>query len=220
VKRSETRGGLSIVPGFRFAPSGLRGVLIARVRVGFRASMYRCILLVVRESGVRRIATGTIICLLLWGCASQPPLATPTGKPEATYGSASASAVKSAIVSGMINKGFRITRDSAYELSFDKPTENIAAQLLLGSRYDSQPNTRATFTIAEVGPDVRVVADLAIITNPGSGFERRTDVTQGASAIDVQQFLDSLQMAVPRTATAAAARPERRARPTPTPTAR
>jgi len=72
----------------------------------------------------------------------------------------------------MVNGGFRITKDTSYELTFDKPVENIAVAVLMGSKYDSQPNARVSYTFAQVNDTTRVVADVAIITNPGSAFER------------------------------------------------
>jgi hypothetical protein len=73
------------------------------------------------------------------------------------------------------NKGYRITKDSQFQISFDKPSENIALNVLLGSKYT--PDTRVSYD------------DLAVITNPGSAFEWRTEINDGPMSAEVQAFL-------------------------------
>ena len=92
----------------------------------------------------------------------------------------------------MLNKGYRITKDTQFELAFDMPVDNAMVSVLLGSKYDSQPNKRVSYSIAQVGEDVRVVADFAVITNPGSAFERRTDLNESAATTDVQTLLEEV----------------------------
>lgn len=93
----------------------------------------------------------------------------------------------------MLNGGYRITKDTPYELAFDKPVQNFAVAVLMGSKYDSQPNARVSYSFAQLGSDTRVIADLAVITNPESAFERRTAVNAGVDAHDVQVLLDNVR---------------------------
>lgn len=99
---------------------------------------------------------------------------TPSGKVEATISGASPDDVKAALINEMLNRGYSITNDTSYMISFDRPVDNVFAAALLGSNYDSTPNARISYMLAKVGDATRVVADLAMITNPGSLFERRT----------------------------------------------
>ena len=69
---------------------------------------------------------------------------------------------------------------------------NPLVAVLMGSKYDAQPNARVSYQIAQLGDDVRVVADMAIITNPGSAFEQRMDVSAGADSPLIQAFLTSV----------------------------
>jgi C-terminal processing protease CtpA/Prc len=139
-------------------------------------------------------------------CATVPPPATASGKPEVTISNSSPDKVKPVLVNKMINTGYRITKDTPYELTFDKPTQNFAVAALMGSKYDGVPNERVSYTFADVGGSTRVVADVAIITNPGSAYERRTDLNGGAYNYDLQIMLDDVnasldpnsQMAVAR----------------------
>ena len=130
--------------------------------------------------------------LLCSSCAGVPPPTTASGKPEATISNASPEKVKPALVDQMINAGFRITKDTPYELSFDKPVQNLAVAVLMGSKYDAQPNERVSYTFANLGGSTRVIGDVAIITNPGSAFERRMEVNGGVDSHDLQVLLDKV----------------------------
>jgi len=109
--------------------------------------------------------------------------ATESGRPEIVMERASIDRVKSAIVNKMLNRGFRITRDTQFELTFEKTYANPVTGVLLGDEYIGQPNTGITFTIAQRGEDVRVVTDVAFIANPGSPQERRFEGTQTAQLL-------------------------------------
>jgi SPOR domain len=133
---------------------------------------------------------GLAACLA--GCGTPVRQNTASGRPEVTVHQVPADRVKAAIVNEMIDMGYRITKDSQFEIAFDRPTDNPVAAVLFGSKYDAQPNARISYSIAQMGNDVRVVADMAIITNPGSGFEQRTDVSDGADSPKIQEFLDGM----------------------------
>lgn len=127
----------------------------------------------------------------LGGCGSVDHH-TASGKVEATI-AAPLEAVKAAVINAMVNQRYRISKDTAFELAFDKPTDNLLAAAFLGSRYDSTPNTRISYFLAPTPPSVRVVADFAIITNPGSSYERRTDFNRSEDTAQVQALLDGVK---------------------------
>ena len=117
-----------------------------------------------------------------------------SGKPEVTIFAADASLVKAEIINAMVNSGYNLSRDSAYQLVFDKQlTTNFTAQLLLGSNYDQVPAARVAYLISPTNEKVRVVADMSIVTNPGSAFERRTDMNHSKDAADLQTALGKLK---------------------------
>lgn len=135
------------------------------------------------------------ICLSFIGltaCQTVKPPATASGRPEVTIPGASAAQVKPLLLSKTIDKGYRIIKDDAYSLTFEKPTDNMAAAILLSTNAGGPPTQRVTFTIAELGGATRVVADMAFVSNAGMAFERRTDVSSGAAAPQVQAFLDEV----------------------------
>jgi hypothetical protein len=132
----------------------------------------------------------------LGACTAPTHLDTPSGHPEATISRTTPNKVKAALVHNMKDKGFQITKDKQFELAFDRPLDSKLAEALLGSKANGTPNLRITYSIAQVGDDVRVIADLAAITNPGSASEQSTDMNgaaKGAPVHDVQSFLDDLR---------------------------
>jgi hypothetical protein len=137
----------------------------------------------------------------LGACTASTPsntsnLGTPSGHPEVTISRITPDKVKAALVPKMIDKGFQVTKDTQFELAFDRPLDDKQAQAILGSKAKGTPHGRITYSIEQVGDDVRVVADLAVVTNPGRASERSTDqndASKGAPVDDVQSFLDDLR---------------------------
>jgi hypothetical protein len=127
----------------------------------------------------------------LAGCAAQVTHATPSGKTEEVF-AASPDRVKPILVGMMSNGGFNLVRDSDYQVAFDKPVENLLVGAFLGSNYNATPNERISFTLVPVGPNTRVIVDIAVVTNPGSGFEKLTPFNNGPDSEHLQTVLDQL----------------------------
>lgn len=127
---------------------------------------------------------------VLAACQTVQPPATASGRPEVTIPGASPAKVKAAILSGMLDKGYRLTKDDTYSLTVEKQVEDTAAVILLSSGAGGPPIARVTYTVAEIGDGTRVVSDMALISNAGMAFERRMDVSQGNQAPMAQAFLD------------------------------
>ena len=133
------------------------------------------------------------VILTLAGCQTAQPPTTASGRPEVTIQGAAPAKVKAAILSGMLDKGYRIVRDDQFSLSVERPVENIMAVALLSTGAGGAPVGRITYTVAQVESSTRVVADLALVQNAGMAFERRTDVSQGNDAPLIQAFLDQIK---------------------------
>ena len=140
----------------------------------------------------------TVICgiaaLTVAACVEPVEHSTASGKPEVLIDTQDTSAVKSEIVSYMINSGYSVTTNDEFTIAFDRPVDNAFAAVLLGSSYDSTPNARITYTIIEVNNGTRVIADSAIITNPGSAFERRTPMNNSQDSKRIQELLTQIQL--------------------------
>lgn len=131
--------------------------------------------------------------LSLAACQTAQPPSTASGKPEVTI-RAPVSKIKALIITHAMNNGLSITRDTEYMLQFDKPTTNLGAAVLLGSRYDSTPNERYVITFAPLGEETRVIASAMFVTNPGSGFERITPVNAGEGITRTQNDLEQIKL--------------------------
>ena len=134
-----------------------------------------------------------ILAIFLAGCATTPSLRTASGKPEVTIPSTSKKAVFDALTNAMIQQGYEVKNITDYSAVYGKKTDSILASMLLGSQYDSTPEARVAYTVVDTSEGVRVVAALQMITNPGSAFERVTDLSQSANAQSWQTFLENLR---------------------------
>jgi hypothetical protein len=163
---------------------------------------------------MKRILFAAMVAGLLTGCqtAAEAP-ATASGKPEVTI-KATTAAVKAKLLSLALDRRFNVTKDTEYLLQVEKPTDNMGAAILLGSKYDSTPAERIVFTFAPVGDSVRVVAASMYVTNPGSGFEQLTPIDAGEGIQRTQSTLDGIkgQLEAP-VAPVAADQPPKRSKP-------
>ena len=106
----------------------------------------------------------------LFGCATAAPN-TPSGRPEVTLKATPPAAVKSFIADAMINRGYSLFRDSDVQITFDKTGTSLGA-IMLSTGWGGAPHLRVSYSLLQQGPTLRVVADMALIQNAGSGFER------------------------------------------------
>lgn len=143
--------------------------------------------------GLWKSAVAIAAVCLLCGCqtAAQAP-STASGKPEVTI-KASAAAIKARLLSLALDKRFNVTKDTEYLLQIEKPSDNLGAAILFGSRYDAVPAERVVFTFAPLGDSVRVVAASMIVTNPGSGFEQITPINAGPAIQSNQTALEQIK---------------------------
>ena len=144
---------------------------------------------------LRRLVLISIMGLLA-GCAApqqQQRLATPSGNPEIVVPNATRKAVIDRIVASKLEKGMQIKSVSDYGVVVGKKMDNnLMASLVYGSRYDSTPEGRITYSVVEVPEGIRVFSRTEIVTNPGSAFEQVSDVTQNVSG-QMQAELESLR---------------------------
>ena len=133
------------------------------------------------------------LVLVLAACAPVQRLQTPSGRPEITISGATKKQVLDLLVAEMLASGAQIKQVNEYGAVFGKRDDSFAGALLFGSRYDSTPEMRITFNVVETPGATRVFCNAAMVTNPGSAFERVTDVTGGKTANDVQAMLERLR---------------------------
>lgn len=100
--------------------------------------------------------------------------------------------VREAIVSEALGAGYQLVRESDLQLVLDRPTDNVAAMVLLGSKFNRQPNARLNIVTTGTAP-VRVDVSPSMVTNPGSGFEQVHDFSGN---LDARQSIGRLMLKV------------------------
>lgn len=126
-----------------------------------------------------KIAAVALMGVLVAGCQTTSNEPLPSN--SFTFNS-SKQVAKEAIVSTYMSRGFNIVRDSDLQLVMDRPaSDNFGAQLVFGSNWNSVPNARITATLLGDNP-TKITVRQAIVTNPGTGFERVMDLSQNPSA--------------------------------------
>ncbi|XGB40244.1 MAG: hypothetical protein LVT47_06005 [Cyanobacteria bacterium LVE1205-1] len=122
-----------------------------------------------------------------------PRLQTECGNPEIVIEGVTKKQVIDQIVSSKLEKGMQIKNVNDYGVTVSKRIDDsFIASLLYGSRYDSYPEARITYNVVEQGASVKVYSRIEIITNPGSGFEKSSDVT-ASHATQMQSELEQLK---------------------------
>lgn len=90
---------------------------------------------------------------------------------------------------------------SDYKVTTSKvASKDLTAMFLFGSRYDGVPEYRIHHTLIERAGSVKVLMSGEIVTNPGSAFERATDITEGSRS-EMQASLVKLRDSVTRVPT-------------------
>ena len=128
------------------------------------------------------------------GCAAPAPrLQTASGNPEIIIANVSKKQVIEKIVAAKLEKGMQVKSVTDYGVIVAKKVDNsFMASFLYGSRYDSTPEARIHYNVVESGSGVKVFSRTEMVTNPGGGFERTSDVTSSIGT-QMQAELEELK---------------------------
>ncbi|WP_413460094.1 hypothetical protein [Herbaspirillum huttiense] len=139
-----------------------------------------------------------LFAIFLAGCANMAqPLSTPSGRPEVTITGSNTSEVKSVISNAMMNRGFSVKNDSESLITYEKTIDDVLTASLFGTRFNTKPASRISFSFASSAGTVRVLGSIAVISNPGSGFEQATDFSQGSKdAENIQAMLEQVKRVI------------------------
>lgn len=136
------------------------------------------------------VASLALIAGVLTGCASAPPLNTPSGRPEVFIAGARPQQVIDTVIARAAAKGSRIKAVTAYSVTMARTQENMMVALAYGSRYDRFPESRATITVVGTPTGTTAYAAMEMVTNPGSAFERANDITDVAGGALQELLVD------------------------------
>ena len=134
------------------------------------------------------------LALTIVSCAAPVIHNTPSGRPEITMNAKVGKKVQAEIMNLMVNKGYTLKSSNENLLVFEKTLDSFAARLFLGSSYDTTPNARVTYNIIETEKSTRVVASFIAVTNPGSAFEKITDLNGGKATQEIQEALNEISL--------------------------
>lgn len=136
---------------------------------------------------IRKIKFGFIVfVVLLLGCATVEPLKTPTGRPEVTFLGVTKKKVVDALTNRMLTWGYQIKNISDYSATYGKRFESF----LYYSRGGGNPERRINYAIVGGENNIRVVATVEIVANPGTAYEKVYGASGGAH--DIQNMLEEL----------------------------
>jgi C-terminal processing protease CtpA/Prc len=143
-------------------------------------------------------AAVAMLCLFaLAGCASQPPLDTAAGRPEIIITNVDLEEIKAQLTTDALQWGYTTKSVTDYTAVYEKREQSTMAAVLMGSQYDPYPLWRLTYNLVEQNDRVRIVANIYIVTNPGSAFERISDVSQASKAAhSIQNYLEQLETSI------------------------
>jgi len=131
--------------------------------------------------------------IMVYGCATAPPIPTPSGKAEAVLPNVTKKEVANEIINSITSNGYNLKDSSEYLLVFDKPIDSPLAAMLYGSKFNATPNSRVHCQLTDGPGGVRVLLSLFIVTNPGTAFEQITDVSKGKDAYEAYKALESVK---------------------------
>lgn len=118
------------------------------------------------------------ICFLFVACATAPQ--EPPVDPAVTI-RAPREDVVAALIADMAAQGYPLVQSSENLLVFGRRDDSVMAMAIYGSRYDRVPESRVSYSVAETQGLISVRGTAAMVTNPGSGYERNHNVTGNAS---------------------------------------
>ena len=129
-----------------------------------------------------KIITTNLLVLLVTslsvGCATVPQ----TPAPTAIITGKSIEDVKGVIINIYTSSGWRLDKDSNYQLVFLSEAEpGSMATFLYSSRYESNVYYREKLTLSKVGETITIRPFQEIVTNYGSAFEKGNPISNYAN---------------------------------------
>lgn len=130
-----------------------------------------------------------IVVGILASCATIPPIETPSGRPECSISGATNDEVQSYLLERFMSDGWMLKQQSPSQLVLWKENASTFQNVLLGSQYDPTTTHEVRFIFSGQGTEVRIFGQVAIVTNEGSAFEQRNDLTGGKAGHELWQSL-------------------------------
>lgn len=131
-------------------------------------------------------------CPFTSSCVSVPPIETPSGRPECTIQGANASEVQSFFMDRYISDGWMLKDQTPSQLVLWKENASTWQNVFLGSQYDPTTTYEIRLVFASRPNGTGILGQIALVTNEGSAFEQRNDLTGGKAGYQLWQALSNL----------------------------
>ena len=135
---------------------------------------------------------GTTLATYLSACASTGTTAPRLAPERSLTIGATSKKVKELVALAFVEKGYMLKKDSDLQLVLERRTDNFMAAVLFSSQYDSTVMTRVMVTMIGDNP-TNLSWRGYLVTNPGSAFERLTEITNNPDGDNVQLVLRDIK---------------------------
>ena len=139
-----------------------------------------------------------LLPFLLTACATPVIHDSPSGKPEVTISGTTKDAIKDRLTDEMLSRNYTILQSADSMIVFERPIEDAMAAYMFSTKLSSTPTTRIAYNLASTKQGIRVIADCSAVSNPGTGFERKTNMNSHPDSMRVQSILYSMKNTMKR----------------------
>ncbi|HQS18635.1 hypothetical protein [Reyranella sp.] len=108
----------------------------------------------------------------LAACDRAPAITTASGKPDVLMRAVDRTCVRETILNNLLTNGWSIKSTSEVQIVVERQAPPSMAAALLSTGYSGAPYQRVTFNLVPSGPDLRLVADMAWVSNANTRFEK------------------------------------------------
>lgn len=123
-------------------------------------------------------------------CAVVPSIETPSGRPECSISGATNDQIQGYVLENFIANGWMLKQQTPSQLVFWKENADTFQNALLGSSYDPTTTHEIRLVFSKGSEaSVRIFGQVALVTNEGSAFEKRNDLTGGKAGHELWQAL-------------------------------
>ncbi len=146
---------------------------------------------------MKKLSVVLAIVAMAVGCAAASPLQTGGGGPAITICKAGKTELMEKLAAMSSGAGVKVKTPDSGRIIVSKPVTDPATAALFGTRYNPTPEHREIMTFTAAGnncTDIGIV--IQIVTNPGSPYEKVTDVSKGKDAQEAQDMLQSFKARV------------------------
>lgn len=137
-----------------------------------------------------------MIVSIMTSCQTAEPIKATSKPPEVTIENATRKQIIDIISGEMRDGGFKILSVNDSKLLVGRKSGAALIASVYGSSFTGMAEERIAYNVIDVGNSVKVSADIGIVANPGTSFEKITNLNDTKYASSMQASLESLKHSV------------------------